>query len=229
MMLIGVWLQRMNIVWNLANIPRNNVNSYRFLKRVIDVMVSGTALLILTPILGLIALLIRLRMGSPVIFRQIRPGLHANPFVFYKFRTMTCDCDKNGCLLPDECRISELGQFLRRTSLDEFPQLWNVLKGDMSLVGPRPLLMDYLPLYTRHQARRHEIKPGITGWAQVNGRNALTWERKFELDVWYVDHRSLALDARILFLTISMVLKREGINQQGRATVDAFRGHLRND
>jgi len=219
----------MNQICHVVNIPRNNVTSNFFLKRVIDILVSATALLILTPILALIALLIRLRMGSPVIFRQTRPGLYANPFVFYKFRTMTCDCDKNGCLLPDECRISELGQFLRRTSLDEFPQLWNVLKGDMSLVGPRPLLMDYLPLYTRQQARRHEIKPGITGWAQVNGRNDLTWEQKFELDVWYVDNWSLALDARILFLTIAMVLKREGINQHGRATVDAFRGHLRND
>ena len=215
----------MNYVQDVVNIPRNNVTSNLFLKRAIDIIVSGIALLILAPILGLIALLIRLRMGSPILFRQIRPGLYASPFAFYKFRTMTCDCDKNGCLLPDECRISELGQLLRRTSLDEFPQLWNVLKGDMSLVGPRPLLMEYVPLYTRHQARRHEVKPGITGWAQVNGRNALTWEQKFELDVWYVDNWSLALDARILFLTISMVLKREGINQQGRATVDAFRGY----
>jgi sugar transferase EpsL len=195
-----------------------------FLKRFIDVLVSAVALLLLSPILALTALLIRLKMGSPVLFRQTRPGLHGKPFTFYKFRTMTCDCDENGCFLADECRLTRLGLFLRRTSLDELPQLWNVLKGDMSLVGPRPLLMEYLPRYSPEQMRRHDVKPGITGWAQVNGRNAITWEQKFELDVWYVDNWSLALDIRILFLTVANVLKREGINQQGNATMERFLG-----
>lgn len=200
------------------------MTSNLFLKRFIDVLVSTLALLILASILALTALLIRLRMGSPVFFRQTRPGLHGNPFTFYKFRTMTGDCDENGCSLPDECRLTKLGIFLRRTSIDELPQLWNVLKGEMSLVGPRPLLTEYLPRYTPEQMRRHDVKPGITGWAQVRGRNSLTWEQKFELDVWYVDNWSLALDMKILFLTVARVLKREGINQQGNATMERFLG-----
>lgn len=195
-----------------------------YIKRAIDVFFPGIALLILSPMLGLAALLIRLRMGSPVLFRQIRPGLHGKPFTFYKFRTMTCDCDESGCPLPDECRLTKLGVFLRRSSIDELPQLWNVLKGDMSLVGPRPLLMQYLPRYTSEQMRRHDVKPGITGWAQVNGRNAISWEEKFELDVWYVDNWSVILDSKILFMTLLRVVRREGINQDGHATMEEFRG-----
>jgi sugar transferase EpsL len=195
-----------------------------FAKRLIDIFVSGTALLILPPILGLIVLLIRLRMGSPILFRQIRPGLHAKPFTFYKFRTMTCDCNENGCPLPDECRLTRLGQFLRRTSLDELPQLWNVLKGDMSLVGPRPLLTEYMPLYTNEQFRRFEVKPGMVGWAGVNGRNCNTWEKKFELDVWYIDNWSLWLDIKILLKTVLIVISGSGVNEEGCATASRFTG-----
>ena len=207
-----------------ADIRENSLNMNLLSKRIIDVLVSVSALLILSPVLGLAALLIRLRMGSPILFRQVRPGLHTKPFTFYKFRTMTCDCDENGCPLPDECRLTRLGLFLRRTSIDELPQLWNVLKGDMSLVGPRPLLMEYLPLYTTTQARRHEVKSGITGWAVVNGRNSCSWEEKFELDVWYVDNWSLGLDFKILLVSIVAVFKRQGINHPGCATMEPFRG-----
>ena len=196
-------------------------------KRAIDVFLSGIAVLILSPILALTALLIRLRMGSPIIFRQTRPGLHGNPFIFYKFRTMTCDCDENGCPLPDECRLTRLGLFLRRTSIDELPQFWNVVRGDMSIVGPRPLLMEYLPLYTPVQARRHEVKPGVVGWAVVNGRNACSWEEKFDLDVWYVDNWSLALDLKIILMAIRIVLSGHGLNQEGCATVERFIGSHR--
>lgn len=194
------------------------------LKRLIDVLISALALLLLSPVLALTALIIGFRMGSPVLFRQVRPGLHGRPFTFYKFRTMTCDCDENGCLLPDECRLTPLGKFLRRTSMDELPQFWNVLKGDMSLVGPRPLLMEYLPLYTPEQARRHDVKPGVVGWAVVNGRNTCSWEEKFRLDVWYVDNWSLALDLKIILMAIRVVLSGRGLNQKGCATAEPFKG-----
>jgi sugar transferase EpsL len=194
------------------------------MKRFIDITVSGLGLLLLSPALGFISLLVRIKLGSPVFFRQIRPGLHGKPFMIYKFRTMFNAFDGDGKRLPDEMRLARLGAFLRSTSLDELPELFNVLKGDMSLVGPRPLLMDYLPLYTPEQACRNEVRPGITGWAQVNGRNAITWEEKFRLDVWYVDHGSFLLDCRILWMTAAKVLKREGISQEGRATMARFMG-----
>ncbi|HHV61373.1 MAG TPA: sugar transferase [Firmicutes bacterium] len=195
-----------------------------WIKRGIDIAISLILLILLLPLLLIIALLVCLTMGSPVFFRQIRPGLHGKPFVMLKFRTMTNARDKKGVLLPDEERITLLGRFLRSTSLDELPELLNVLHGEMSLVGPRPLLMEYLDRYTPEQARRHEVKPGITGWAQVNGRNALTWEEKFKLDVWYVDNWSLFLDLKILWLTLVKVIKREGISAEGHATMPEFRG-----
>lgn len=195
-----------------------------FIKRGVDIAVSVSGLLFLAPLAILIALGVRLTLGSPVFFRQQRPGLNAKPFSLYKFRTMRDKTDSEGKLLPDEDRLSRFGTFLRRTSLDELPELFNVLKGDMSLVGPRPLLREYLDRYTPRQARRHEAKPGITGWAQVNGRNALSWEEKFELDVWYVDNQSLLLDLKILWMTLLIVLKREGISQEGHATMPKFRG-----
>ena len=166
----------------------------------------------------------RLKLGSPVLFRQRRPGLHGKPFTIYKFRTMTDARDAQGKLLPDAERLTPFGRFLRSASLDELPELFNVLKGDMSLVGPRPLLMQYLDRYTPEQMRRHEVKPGITGWAQVNGRNAITWEQKFALDVWYVDNKSLGLDGKIILLTLWKILKREGISQPGQATMEEFMG-----
>ena len=166
-------------------------------------------------------------MGRPVLFRQIRPGLNARPFQLIKFRTMTDERDGDGRLRPDAERLPAFGQFLRSTSLDELPELWNVIKGGMSLVGPRPLLMEYLELYNDEQARRHEVRPGITGWAQVNGRNALTWEDKFKLDIWYVDHQSLWLDIRILLMTLAKVLRREGVSHAGHATMEKFRGNAK--
>jgi len=169
-----------------------------------------------------IAGIVYFRLGSPIIFRQTRPGLRGEPFQMFKFRTMKNSCDSNGKLLPDDVRLTNFGRFLRSTSLDELPELWNVLKGEMSLVGPRPLLMEYLPLYSPEQARRHEVKPGITGWAQVNGRNAISWEDKFQLDVWYVDHQSLLLDLKILFLTIKLVFQRHGISAAGEVTMPRF-------
>lgn len=172
----------------------------------------------------LIALCVALKLGRPVLFIQTRPGLNGKPFRMYKFRTMTDERDANGQLLPDHVRLTRFGRLLRSTSLDELPELLNVLRGEMSLVGPRPLLMQYLPLYNDHQRRRHEVRPGITGWAQINGRNAISWEQKFDLDVWYVDNRSLWLDIRILFLTIWKVFKRDGISQEGEATVAPFGG-----
>jgi len=178
----------------------------------------------LSPVLIFSAAVIRLKMGSPVLFRQQRPGLGGKGFVIYKFRTMTDRCDEAGKLLPDEQRLPAFGQFLRSTSLDELPELFNVLKGDMSIVGPRPLMMKYLDRYTPEQARRHEVKPGITGWAQVNGRNAISWEERFKLDVWYVDNHNLWLDLKIILATIAAVFKREGITQQGKATMDEFMG-----
>ncbi|MCL0049504.1 sugar transferase [Peptococcaceae bacterium] len=187
-------------------------------------VVSAVLLVIFAPVMAVVALLVWIKLGRPVLFKQKRPGLHGKPFVFYKFRTMTDERDENGNLLPDEKRLTSFGKFLRKYSLDELPQLINVLKGDMSLVGPRPLLMEYLPLYTKEQARRHEVRPGVTGWAQVNGRNAISWEEKFKLDVWYIDNRSFWLDIKILWLTLIKVIKREGINQKGHATREKFRG-----
>ncbi len=193
-------------------------------KRIFDVVVSLFLLIFLAPLLVLIALLVWIIHGSPVLFRQQRPGYQGKPFFCYKFRTMKDLRDQNGQLLPDEQRLTRLGKILRSTSLDELPELINVLRGEMSLVGPRPLLMQYLDRYTPEQARRHEVLPGITGWAQVNGRNALSWEEKFRLDVWYVDHWSFWLDLKILALTVIKVLRREGISQEGHATAAEFMG-----
>ena len=194
------------------------------MKRLIDFIVALVALIVALPVLLICALLIRLFIGKPVLFKQTRPGLNAKPFNMVKFRTMTNERDEHGNLLPDEKRLTRLGKFLRSTSLDELPELWNVLKGDMSLVGPRPLLMEYLDLYTDEQARRHEARPGITGWAQVNGRNAISWEQKFKLDVWYVDNQSTWLDIKIISMTAKKVLVREGISASGEATMPVFEG-----
>lgn len=194
-------------------------------KRSFDVVVSGAALILFSPLFALLALLIRLCLGSPVLFRQVRPGLLGRPFVMVKFRTMTDATDAEGRLLPDGERLTPFGRFLRSTSLDELPELWNVLRGDMSLVGPRPLLTAYLERYSPEQARRHEVRPGITGLAQVNGRNALTWAEKFRLDVEYVDTWTFALDLRILAKTVVAVLRREGIAEPGQSTVEEFRGN----
>lgn len=193
-------------------------------KRGMDLVGAGLGLVLLAPLMLGVAVIIRLTMGSPVLFRQVRPGRHGKPFTMYKFRTMLDLRDEQGELLPDGLRLTAVGRFLRKTSLDELPELFNVLKGEMSLVGPRPLLMVYLERYTPEQARRHEVRPGITGWAQVNGRNAITWEEKFRLDVWYVDNRSLWLDLKILGLTTVKILKGEGISQPGHATVEFFQG-----
>jgi lipopolysaccharide/colanic/teichoic acid biosynthesis glycosyltransferase len=194
------------------------------MKRCFDVIISFLALVILAfPMLILIWLINR-KLGRPVFFKQIRPGLHAKPFEMIKFRTMINFYSANGALLPDLERLTPFGSFLRSTSLDELPELWSVLKGDMSLVGPRPLLMEYLPLYSSSQARRHEVRPGITGWAQINGRNSLSWEEKFALDVWYVDNRSFWLDIKILFMTVKKVLLREGISGGGEVTMPKFTG-----
>jgi lipopolysaccharide/colanic/teichoic acid biosynthesis glycosyltransferase len=194
------------------------------MKRLFDFLASIFGLLILAVPLAVLAWLVRRKLGSPVFFSQVRPGLHGKPFLMVKFRTMTDERDANGALLPDAQRLTAFGRFLRASSLDELPELWNVLRGEMSLVGPRPLLMEYLPLYTSEQARRHEVRPGITGWAQVNGRNAISWADKFALDVWYVDHRSLWLDVRILWLTVRKVLVRDGISATGEATMPRFEG-----
>jgi sugar transferase EpsL len=193
-----------------------------YLKRVFDIVVSAVALTVLAPLMGLIALAVWRTMGRPVLFRQARPGLHGKPFVMYKFRTMRDLRDAEGKLLPDEARLTPFGRWLRATSLDELPELVNVLRGEMSLVGPRPLLMEYLDRYTPEQARRHEVKPGITGWAQIHGRNNLSWDERFKLDVWYVDNWSLWLDVKILWRTLWMVLRREGISAQGHATMPRF-------
>jgi lipopolysaccharide/colanic/teichoic acid biosynthesis glycosyltransferase len=194
------------------------------LKRVIDLLGAVLALLVLAvPLLALIWQ-VRRKLGSPVFFTQVRPGLHGRPFKMVKFRTMTDERDPDGHLLSDAVRLTPFGRWLRATSLDELPELWNVLKGNMSLVGPRPLLMEYLPLYTPEQTRRHEVSPGITGWAQVNGRNSISWEDKFELDVWYVEHRSLWLDIKILWLTVRKVVMRDGISAAGEATMPRFTG-----
>ena len=194
------------------------------MKRLFDLLVATVLLVLLAPLMVLTAVIIRLKLGAPVIFKQQRPGRHAKLFYLYKFRSMTGERDDQGNLLPDGVRLTPFGQFLRRFSLDELPQLVNVIKGNLSLIGPRPLLIEYLPLYTSEQTRRHQVKPGITGWAQVNGRNAISWEEKFALDVWYVDNRSFWLDIKILWLTLIKVIKSEGISQQGQATVEKFRG-----
>ena len=196
------------------------------LKRLIDLLFSIIGLIFISPIIVFLVIIVKQKIGSPVIFAQIRPGERGKPFTFYKFRTMTNEKGKDGNLLPDIDRLTSVGNFLRKTSLDELPSLINVIKGDMSLVGPRPLLMQYLPLYNDFEMRRHEVKPGITGWAQVNGRNAITWQKKFEFDVWYVDNQSIILDIKILCLTIYKVIKREGISAEGEATMSPFEGNL---
>lgn len=193
-------------------------------KRTFDTFAAMVGLVLALPVIAVVALAIRVSMGRPVLFRQVRPGLKGEPFILFKFRTMTNETDEDGRLLPDEKRLTRLGRFLRSTSLDELPQLWNVLRGEMSLVGPRPLRMEYLPLYTPEQARRHDVRPGITGWAQVNGRNATTWEERFCYDVWYVDNQSFWLDMRILALTILRVLRREGVSHEGHVTMPRFTG-----
>jgi len=194
------------------------------LKRPFDFCAALFLLAILLPILALVGVAALVAMGPPVLLRQVRPGRHGCPFVFYKFRTMTDARDINGHPLPDEQRLTPFGRFLRRTSLDELPQLFNVVRGDMSLVGPRPLLMEYLPLYSPEQRRRHEVRPGITGWAQVNGRNAISWEEKFEMDIWYIEHQSFALDLRVLAMTVIRVFVGGDINQPGVATMEKFSG-----
>jgi lipopolysaccharide/colanic/teichoic acid biosynthesis glycosyltransferase len=194
------------------------------LKRLFDVVVAGALLVVLTPLLGTVAILVAITMGRPVIFRQRRPGLHGDIFTILKFRTMTDGTDVNGDPLPDSLRITRLGRVLRRASLDELPELVNVVRGDMSLVGPRPLLPEYLSRYSTDQMRRHEVRPGITGWSQVNGRNTLTWDDRLALDVWYVDNRSLRLDLRILAMTLGFVIRGEGIAHPGVATMEPFRG-----
>src|SRR6266436_5687837 len=195
-------------------------------KRAFDVAAASGALIVLAPLLGVTALAIRLVLGRPVIFAQRRPGRHARPFILYKFRTMSGGRAADGRLLPDRKRLTRLGRLLRRTSLDELPELVNVIRGEMSLVGPRPLLMEYLPRYTREQARRHDVRPGITGWAQLNGRNALPWERRFALDVWYVEHQSFRLDVRILLLTMWKAVAQVDVSQPGEGPEEHFRGNV---
>jgi len=198
-------------------------------KRFFDLAIAFPTVIFISPILVLIGFLVRLKIGPPVLFRQIRPGQYGRPFTIFKFRTMTDEWDEDGTLLPDGERLTKLGRFLRNTSMDELPELLNVIKGDMSMVGPRPLLMQYLDRYTPEQARRNEVKPGITGWTQVNGRNALSWEKKFMLDVWYVDNYSHWLDLKIIAKTVIIVLNRKGITQEGEATMGEFKGANIND
>lgn len=193
-------------------------------KRTFDLMLSILLLVILLPLILLVALGVRLRMGAPVLYRQTRPGYKGHPFVLIKFRSMAHATDANGVILSDSDRLSTFGKMLRASSLDELPELWNVVKGEMSLVGPRPLLMEYLPLYTKDQMRRHDVLPGLTGWAQVNGRNALSWEERFTMDLWYVDNRSFLLDLKILALTLKKVLIKDGISSEGSVTMEKFRG-----
>ncbi|HEY7985625.1 MAG TPA: sugar transferase [Methylophilaceae bacterium] len=198
------------------------------MKRIFDFTVALVAILLLWPVILILSILIRFKLGSPVLFRQMRPGLHCKPFDIYKFRTMTLARDSRGELLPDHERMTAFGSFLRRYSLDELPQLLNVLRGDLSLVGPRPLLVEYLPLYSPEQARRHDVRPGITGWAQVNGRNAISWEEKLKLDTWYVDEHSFRLDMKILWMTLQKVVAGSDINQAGQATAEKFKGNAKN-
>jgi lipopolysaccharide/colanic/teichoic acid biosynthesis glycosyltransferase len=203
----------------------NKVRRCGVCKRALDLLIALPALLILLPVLCLVALVVRIQLGGPIFFAQERPGRHGRPFRLVKFRTMTEQRDAEGRLLDDDQRLTKFGKVLRLTSIDELPELWNVITGEMSLVGPRPLLMHYLPLYSTAQARRHEVRPGITGWAQVNGRNAVSWDEKFAMDVWYVDNRSMALDLRILAMTVIRVLRPRGVSQAGRVTADEFRGN----
>ncbi len=195
-----------------------------YIKVFMDILLSLSSLFLLSPVILIVSILIKLKLGSPVLFTQQRPGYKEKLFTLYKFRTMTNQRDTEGKLLPDETRLTKFGRFLRSTSLDELPELFNVLKGEMSFVGPRPLLQEYLPLYSKEQRRRHEVKPGITGWAQINGRNNINWKNKFELDIWYVKHISFILDIKILWLTFWKVIRREGIAQEGRATMEKFTG-----
>lgn len=206
-----------------VNLPCNKTRA-DWGKIFLDLMLTVPALIVLTPVMAVIALFVWLKIGSPIIFRQKRPGLYGKSFTIYKFRTMTDARDAQGNLFPYNQHTTRLGKFLRKTSLDELLELWNVLKGDMSLVGPRPLLMEYLPLYNNFQKRRHEVRPGITGWAQVNGRNAITWEQKFKYDVWYVDHLSFSVDLKIILLTIKKVLFRKDINKSEKITMEPFKG-----
>ncbi|MCP4399519.1 MAG: sugar transferase [bacterium] len=199
------------------------------MKRIFDFLLVIPACILLLPLMAGIALLVCAFLGHPAIFRQTRPGFHGKPFIIYKFRTMTDSCDERGNMLPDRERLPAFGRFLRASSLDEFPELFNVLKGEMSLVGPRPLLMQYLDRYTPEQMRRHDVKPGITGWAQINGRNALSWEEKFQFDLWYVDNCSLWLDIKILLLTVWKILRREGISRPGHVTMEEFTGTQHED
>lgn len=195
-----------------------------YLKRPMDFILALIGLILMSPVLLVVAILVRINLGSPAIFKQERPGLKERIFTLYKFRTMTDERDENGELLPDEVRLTRFGKLLRSTSLDELPELFNILKGDMSIVGPRPLLVQYLPLYNEYQRRRHEVRPGLTGWAQVNGRNAISWEEKFDLDIEYIDNISFRLDSKIILLTLMKVINREGINQEGEATIEDFKG-----
>lgn len=203
----------------------HNASFYeKFTKRALDILLSGTAMAVLSPVLLVTAVLVRTKLGSPVIFCQERPGKDEKIFRLYKFRSMTDERDESGNLLPDEVRLTKFGRLLRSTSLDELPELWNILKGDMSIVGPRPLLVKYLPLYNEAQRHRHDVRPGLTGWAQVHGRNALSWEEKFRLDVWYAENLSFAVDVKTVFLTVKKVFCREGISSETAATMEEFRG-----
>lgn len=197
---------------------------YKYIKRILDIISSLLAIIILSPLLAVTAVLVKTKLGSPVLFKQERPGKDEKIFTLMKFRTMTDERDENGELLPDEVRLTKFGKFLRSTSIDELPELFNILKGDMSVIGPRPLLVEYIPRYNEHQHRRHEVRPGLSGWAQVNGRNTVSWEDKFDMDVHYVDNYSFAMDVKILFMTVLNVLKKEGISSETSATMEAFMG-----
>ncbi|MEG3540093.1 sugar transferase [Acinetobacter radioresistens] len=199
------------------------------LKRLLDIIIASVALILLSPLYAFVAYKVKKNLGSPVLFRQVRPGLHGKPFEMIKFRTMTDERDPEGNLLPNEQRLPRFGKMLRATSLDEMPELWNVIKGDMSIVGPRPLLMDYLPLYNEEQAKRHHVRPGMTGYAQVNGRNSISWEEKFKLDTWYVENQSIWLDFKIMFQTVKKVLVKEGINQSEEVTMTRFMGNKKDE
>ncbi len=197
---------------------------YKYIKRILDIISSLLAIIILSPLLAVTAVLVKTKLGSPVLFKQERPGKDEKIFTLMKFRTMTDERDENGELLPDEVRLTKFGKFLRSTSIDELPELFNILKGDMSVIGPRPLLVEYIPRYNGHQHRRHEVRPGLSGWAQVNGRNTVSWEDKFDMDVYYVDNYSFAMDVKILFMTVLNVLKKEGISSETSATMEVFMG-----
>ena len=196
----------------------------KYIKRLLDFTLSFLALIVLSPVLLVTAVLVRIKLGSPIIFHQERPGKSEKIFRLYKFRSMTDECDENGNLLPDDQRLTRFGQILRSTSLDELPELWNILRGDMSIVGPRPLLVKYLPLYNEEQRHRHDVRPGLTGWAQANGRNAISWEEKFKLDVWYVQHISFLVDVKVIFMTVKKVFCRDGISSETSVTMEEFSG-----